>query len=152
MDYSQEYIKDEYIELRMPAGRDADGQPIFLLDPNHLHIWPRHSFMLIALPNRVGHQFHVNGPFSGQDGLIISQDRSFTCTLFAPSSVLDGICTPEAVLSWFNQNFPDALRIIGEDSLVRHFFKSPRSPLICTKVSLSWVNHSSFLEPMTFRL
>jgi kynurenine 3-monooxygenase len=53
MDYSQEYITDEYIELKMPAGCDADGQPVFPLDPNHLHIWPRQSFMLIALPNRV---------------------------------------------------------------------------------------------------
>jgi len=53
MDYQQEYIKHEYIELKMPAGRDGDGNPTFLLDPNHLHIWPRHSFMLIALPNKV---------------------------------------------------------------------------------------------------
>jgi hypothetical protein len=58
MDFCQEYIKDEYIELKMPAGRDAEGQPVFLLDPNHLHIWPRHSFMLIALPNKVSDQFH----------------------------------------------------------------------------------------------
>lgn len=52
MDYQQEYLVDEYIELKMPSGRNADGQAIFLLDPNHLHIWPRHSFMLIALPNK----------------------------------------------------------------------------------------------------
>jgi len=58
MDYSQEYIKDEYIELKMPAGRDADGRPVFALDPNHLHIWPRHSFMLIALPNKVSSQLY----------------------------------------------------------------------------------------------
>ncbi|KAF9453224.1 FAD/NAD(P)-binding domain-containing protein [Macrolepiota fuliginosa MF-IS2] len=113
MDYNQEYIKDEYIELKMPAGRDVDGQPVFFLDPNHLHIWPRHSFMLIALPNR---------------------DKTFTCTLFAPSSVLDGICTPEAVISWFNRYFPDALRAIGEKNLVNDFLRNPRSPLICTKV------------------
>jgi kynurenine 3-monooxygenase len=53
MDYQQEYIKHEYIELKMPAGRDGKGKPTFLLDPHHLHIWPRHSFMLIALPNKV---------------------------------------------------------------------------------------------------
>jgi len=53
MDYQQEYIKHEYIELRMPAGTDKEGCPAFLLDPNHLHIWPRKSFMLIALPNKV---------------------------------------------------------------------------------------------------
>lgn len=53
MDYEQQYIKHEYIELKIPAGRDGEGNPTFLLDPHHLHIWPRHSFMLIALPNKV---------------------------------------------------------------------------------------------------
>jgi len=58
MDYNQEYMKDEYIELKMPAGRDAGGRPVFALDPNHLHIWPRHSFMLIALPNKASSQLY----------------------------------------------------------------------------------------------
>lgn len=55
MDYQQTYIPHEYLELKMPAGpvSKLDGEPTFLLDPNHLHIWPRHSFMLIALPNKV---------------------------------------------------------------------------------------------------
>ena len=55
MDYQQTYIPHEYLELRMPAGppTDKNGEPTFLLDPNHLHIWPRHSFMLIALPSKV---------------------------------------------------------------------------------------------------
>jgi kynurenine 3-monooxygenase len=53
MNYQQEYIPHEYLELKMPAGVDKDGKPFFPLDPNHLHIWPRHSFMLIALPNKV---------------------------------------------------------------------------------------------------
>jgi len=56
MDFQQEYIRDEYVELRMPAGKNKEGLPIFQLDPNHLHIWPRHSFMLIALPNKVSSQ------------------------------------------------------------------------------------------------
>jgi hypothetical protein len=53
MDFHQEYIPHEYLELKMPAGTDTDGHATFLLDPNYLHIWPRHSFMLIALPNKV---------------------------------------------------------------------------------------------------
>lgn len=55
MDYQQTYIPHEYLELRMPAGpvNTTDGEPTFLLDPHHLHIWPRESFMLIALPNKV---------------------------------------------------------------------------------------------------
>lgn len=54
MDYQQQYIPDEYLELRIPAGVGGDGSPVFKMDPGHLHIWPRHSFMLIALPNKVG--------------------------------------------------------------------------------------------------
>lgn len=55
MDYQQAYLEHEYIELRMPAGppKVLGGETTYLLDPNHLHIWPRHSFMLIALPNKV---------------------------------------------------------------------------------------------------
>jgi len=47
-----------YKELTIPA---VDGQ--FAMDPDALHIWPRGSSMMIALPN---------------------PDRSFTCTLFWP--------------------------------------------------------------------
>lgn len=61
MNYQQEYILDEYVELKLPAGRDSEGNPAFLLDPNHLHIWPRHSFMLIALPNQVGEPHLATG-------------------------------------------------------------------------------------------
>ena len=55
MDYEQTYIPHDYLELKVPAGppQVPGGEPTFLLDPNHLHIWPRHSFMLIALPNQV---------------------------------------------------------------------------------------------------
>lgn len=54
MDYQQEYIPHEWVELRIPAGEGStQTEPRFLLDPNGLHIWPRHSFMLIALPNKV---------------------------------------------------------------------------------------------------
>ncbi|KJA27532.1 hypothetical protein HYPSUDRAFT_131024 [Hypholoma sublateritium FD-334 SS-4] len=114
MNYQQEYIRDEYLELKMPAGRNQNGEPTFALDPNHLHIWPRHSFMLIALPN---------------------QDKTFTCTLFAPTAELDRLCTADSILSWFKLYFPDALRAIGEKSLVDDFQHNPRSPLICTKAN-----------------
>ena len=64
MDYEQEYIRHEYVELRMPAATDASGEPAFKMDPNHLHIWPRHSFMLIALPNKVSPSAFASIPFS----------------------------------------------------------------------------------------
>jgi kynurenine 3-monooxygenase len=58
-DYAQDYIAHGYKELSIPAG--AGGS--FQIEKNALHIWPRESFMLIALPN---------------------PDGSFTCTLFFP--------------------------------------------------------------------
>ncbi|KIJ68991.1 hypothetical protein HYDPIDRAFT_81183 [Hydnomerulius pinastri MD-312] len=112
MDFQQEFIPHEYIELKMPAGHDEHGQPAFLLDPNHLHIWPRHSFMLIALPNK---------------------DKSFTCTLFAPTVEFDRLMTREDILSWFQTYFPDALALLGEDKLLNDFASNPRSPLISIK-------------------
>ncbi|KAJ2394136.1 kynurenine 3-monooxygenase, mitochondrial precursor, partial [Coemansia sp. RSA 2603] len=60
MNYSQKYIEHGYCEFSMPA---LNGD--YAIDPNHLHIWPRGSFMLIALPN---------------------MDKTFTCTLFMPWS------------------------------------------------------------------
>src|SRR5664279_3173015 len=56
--YSQDYLAHGYKELTIPA---RAGE--FALDPDALHIWPRGSSMMIALPNL---------------------DRSFTCTLFWP--------------------------------------------------------------------
>lgn len=32
---------------------DASKPGGYAMDANHLHIWPRHSFMLIGLPNKV---------------------------------------------------------------------------------------------------
>lgn len=51
LDFSQSFIPHAYIELHMPADLSKPGG--FAIDKNHLHIWPRHSFMLIALPNKV---------------------------------------------------------------------------------------------------
>ncbi|THH33877.1 hypothetical protein EUX98_g231 [Antrodiella citrinella] len=114
MDYEQTYIPHEYLELRMPAGPPLSpgGDPTFLLDPNHLHIWPRHSFMLIALPN---------------------QDKTFTCTLFAPSAEFEQLSSPEVIIRWFKTHFPDALGYIGEDALLYDFKNNPRSSLISIK-------------------
>lgn len=112
MDYQQEYIPHEYIELRVPARVDENGNEQFQLDPGHLHIWPRHSFMLIALPN---------------------QDKSFTSTLFAPTSEFSKLKSPDEFVSWFRLQFPDATEIIGEARLKQDFLHNPRSPLIHIK-------------------
>ncbi|KAK0532582.1 kynurenine 3-monooxygenase, mitochondrial precursor [Tilletia horrida] len=105
----QSYIDSAYLELHIPSPRRSEAE--WPLSPHHLHIWPRHSFMLIALPNA---------------------DRSFTCTLFAPYALFGAspppsasdakakehplagaLSTPERALGFFRTYFPDALQLMG---------------------------------------
>ncbi|KAI8977092.1 hypothetical protein BDF20DRAFT_821426 [Mycotypha africana] len=114
MNYDQEYIDTGYCELSMPPARDKDGKPTFALDPNHLHIWPRHTFMLIALPN---------------------PDLTFTCTLFMPFQMFDDIKTEDQLLTFFQEHFNDSIPLIGEKNLKSDFFNNPRGSLITVKAS-----------------
>ena len=59
--YSQEYLSHGYKELTIPPGPGGTHR----MEKHALHIWPRRSYMLIALPNA---------------------DGSFTCTLFFRST------------------------------------------------------------------
>ncbi|GAA5812052.1 hypothetical protein MFLAVUS_005501 [Mucor flavus] len=114
MDYDQEYIDTGYCELSMPPAKGPDGKPTFALDPNHLHIWPRHTFMLIALPN---------------------PDFSFTCTLFMPFKMFDEIKTEDQLMHFFRENFIDSIPLIGEESLKSDFLNNPRGSLVTIKAS-----------------
>ena len=87
--YSQQYIEHGYIELCIPPKSDGS----YAMEVNYLHIWPRGSFMMIALPNL---------------------DHSFTVTLFMPFSYYDSIKDKQDLLNFFNQYFPDSIRLIGE--------------------------------------
>lgn len=114
MDYNQEYIDTGYCELSMPPAKGRDGKPTFALDPNHLHIWPRHTFMLIALPN---------------------PDFSFTCTLFMPFKMFEDIKTEDQLMEFFAENFNDSIPLIGKESLKKDFFNNPRGSLVTIKAS-----------------
>src|SRR5262249_10582525 len=84
---SQQYLDYGYKELTLPPGPGG----AFLLEKNALHIWPRGSYMLIALPNI---------------------DGSFTCTFFFPFEgplSFASLDSREKVKSFFDQQFPDAL-------------------------------------------
>lgn len=90
--FSQEYIEHGYKELHIPP--TADGN--FLVEPNALHIWPRESFMLIALPN---------------------PDKSFTGTLFFPfegTTSFDSLKSKTVAKKFFGEVFPDALKMIPD--------------------------------------
>jgi hypothetical protein len=60
IDFSQSFIQHAYIELHMPSDPAKPGG--FKMDPNHLHIWPRHSFMLIGLPNTASRLYLLTLP------------------------------------------------------------------------------------------
>ena len=62
------------------------------MEANYLHIWPRGQFMMIALPN---------------------QDKSFTVTLFMPTSKFDAITDGPSLTAFFEEFFPDSLDLIG---------------------------------------
>ena len=83
------------------------------MEKNALHIWPRKSFMLIALPNL---------------------DGRYTCTLFL---AFDGevsfssLDTDDKIMKFFNEQFPDAVPLMP--TLVEDFHANPTSSLVTVK-------------------
>lgn len=109
MDYKQEYIDCCYIELYMAPKKDHE----FEISKNHLHIWPRGKYMLIALPNA---------------------DGSFTVTFFAPWSMVESLVgSIDATKEFLQSNFPDAMDIMGLDNVAREFIDNPKGPLMCVE-------------------
>ncbi|XP_049962383.1 kynurenine 3-monooxygenase-like [Schistocerca serialis cubense] len=106
--YSQRYIEHGYLELCIPP--TADGK--FAMAEQYLHVWPRGSFMMIALPN---------------------QDCSWTVTLFMSFEQFEALDTTKALLDFFGQHFPDALPLIGTERLIKDYFSTKPSPLISIK-------------------
>jgi kynurenine 3-monooxygenase len=112
--YAQTYLEYGYKELTIPPLPDGSHA----LDKNALHIWPRKSFMLIALPNI---------------------DGSFTCTLFFPYEGRPSFATLQSskdVTDFFKATFPDAFSILP--NLVEEFFTNPTSSLVMVKCQ-PWV-------------
>ena len=119
-DFSQDFIDHGYKELQIPAGNAGT----FKLEKNALHIWPRESFMLIALPN---------------------PDGSFTCTLFFPFDgelSFNSLQSDEAIHSFFEKNFPDAMTLMPE--LINDFKTNATSSLVTMKC-YPWVRNKTLL-------
>jgi kynurenine 3-monooxygenase len=107
--YSQEFLPIGYKELNIPANADGSHK----LDKNSFHIWPRHEFMLIAMPN-------TNG--------------SFTCTLFMPfesENSFESLTDKYTLEAFFAEHFPSTKDVIP--NLVEDFFKNPTSTLVTVK-------------------
>ena len=107
--YSQSYLEHGYKELVITP--TAEGS--FAMDHHSLHIWPRNSYMLIALPN---------------------MDKTFTCTLFFPFEGLlsfASLDSPSAVHDFFKEQFPDALQLMP--TLTEDFFTNPTGALMTVR-------------------
>ena len=108
-EYNQHYIESGYKELIIPPGKNGE----FLLEKNALHIWPRGSFMMIALPN---------------------PDGNFTCTLFLPfegEKSFANLKTKEAVKQFFDEEFASAVPLMP--TLIEDFMNNPVSSLVTVK-------------------
>jgi kynurenine 3-monooxygenase len=104
--YDESYLAHGYKELAIPPGPNSSWQ----MEKNALHIWPRKSFMMIALPN---------------------PDGSFTCTLFwefeGPRSFAS-TRTDDDIRRFFGEEFPDAVPLMP--NLVDDFKINPTGSLV----------------------
>lgn len=104
--HSQEFLTHGYKELEIPADDTGKHQ----ISKDHLHIWPRGEYMLIALPNT---------------------DGSFTVTLFLSHEEgaynFKDLSSEEKITSFFKEQFPDALALIP--NIAGEFANNPTGPL-----------------------
>jgi kynurenine 3-monooxygenase len=91
---------------------------------NFLHIWPRGKFMMIALPN---------------------QDRTWTVTLFMPFENFAEIKSSEKLLSFFETFFADSIPLIGEERLIKDFFKIKPQHLVAVKCNPYHISSKALL-------
>src|SRR5438874_3669508 len=105
-DYDESYLAHGYKELTIPPAPNGSWR----MEKEALHIWPRKSFMMIALPN---------------------PDGSFTCTLFwefeGPRS-FKTTKTDEDVRRFFDEEFPDAVPLMP--TLLEEFRENPTGSLV----------------------
>ncbi|MFB6305894.1 MAG: FAD-dependent oxidoreductase [Flavobacteriales bacterium] len=108
--YSQEFLSHGYKELHIPPTENNN----YRIKKNALHIWPRKSFMLIALPNL---------------------DGSFTVTLFQSFNGTQGLSElekdNEIAKRFFNEYFPDAVKHMSD--FIKDFNENPSSNLATLK-------------------
>jgi kynurenine 3-monooxygenase len=104
--YDESYLAHGYKELTIPP--EPGG--VWRMEKNALHIWPRKSFMMIALPN---------------------PDGSFTCTLFWEFEGPRSFATTQSdddVHRFFKEEFPDAVALMP--TLLEDFRQNPTGSLV----------------------
>lgn len=109
--FSQHYLEHGYKELTIRPG--STGK--YLMEKNALHIWPRHTYMLIALPNI---------------------DGSFACIFFFPYEgevSFASLDTEATVMRFFQEQFPDVVPLMPD--LVENFFANPTGSMVTIECS-----------------
>src|SRR5712692_4517999 len=105
-EYDETYLAHGYKELTIPPAPDGSWR----MEKEALHIWPRKSFMMIALPN---------------------PDGSFTCTLFWEFDGARSFATTKTddeVCDFFREEFPDAVPLMP--TLLNDFRANPTGSLV----------------------
>ncbi len=152
-DFSQTWLEHGYKELHIPAAQSNKLQFVdpdpgekrtfaghFQIEQNALHIWPRHKFMMIALPNfdgsftctlflaHKGGNASVNEseksspPYEGgvaaasADGVVLSAESGF-----------DHLTDEQSLHRFFRKEFPDAVPLMP--TLTGDFFTNPTGNL-----------------------
>src|SRR5436190_6610908 len=114
--YDESYLPHGYKELTITPASDGSWR----MEKNALHIWPRKSFMMIALPN---------------------PDGSFTCTLFwefkGPRS-FETTTTDDDIRQFFHEEFPDAVPLMP--TLLEDFRENPTGSLVTIRCA-PWFFH-----------
>ena len=109
IDYTREFLSHGYKELHIGADHGAD------MAREHLHLWPRDSFMLLGNPNR---------------------DDSITGSLFLPHKDqygFEALNDRESLTAFFKQFFPDVHQAMPD--LVDEFFSNPTGNMSTIKCS-----------------
>jgi kynurenine 3-monooxygenase len=109
--FSQQYLDYGYKELTIPATPDGRHR----METHALHIWPRGSFMLIALPNI---------------------DGTFGCILFLPFGGENSFAQLESSADteqFFEEHFPDVVPLMPK--LAENFFANPVGSMVTIKCS-----------------
>ena len=119
--FSQQYLDYGYKELTIPAGPGNEHQ----METHALHIWPRGSYMLIALPN---------------------VDGTFACILFLPFEGADSFASLGIqcdVARFFGSRFPDAASLMPQ--LADNYFANPTGSMVTIKCTPWQVEGRSLL-------
>lgn len=107
--FSQQYLEHGYKELTIPAGPNGE----YKIEKNALHIWPRKTYMLIALPNI---------------------DGSFACIFFFPFEGDPSFASLDhevKVLDFFKTQFPDVVPLMP--NLLENYFSNPTGAMVTIK-------------------